>query len=113
MYKNDSYQSEVEAILKKAKELEQSWCSLNPEVNARQIELYTSPVRPPQPLWGYSPQEVEEIPTYPPCPRCGNSDFIKERVLDSVRHNGDGNGTFYDTCSRCGWTIYWHYDESL
>lgn len=112
MYNSESYGKEIATLEAGAKKLENEWTAQNPSERATLLKKYPSPIRPYQPNWIGSPPKDTIIPDYPPCPRCGAPELKSERVLDGVRHNGDGYGARYDICQTCGWTVWWLYDEA-
>lgn len=112
MYNNEDYAKKIAQLNSRARALEQQWCAQEPKKRESLLEKFPSPVRPYQRLWANSPPADTVIPDYPPCPRCSSLQFGNEKVLDGVRHNGDGYGARYDICSVCGWTVWWFYDEA-
>ncbi len=112
MYENEDYNKEITALRSRGKQREQAWLSESPEERKALKRKFPSPVRPYQENWGNSAAKDTVIPDYPPCPRCGAEEFDNEKVLDGVRHNGDGYGARYEICRGCGWTVWWLYDEA-
>lgn len=112
MYNNENYNEDVRRIEADAKKIETEWLAGNLQERKSILKEYPSPVRPHQRLWANSPPAGTIIPDYPPCPRCGAGELQKEKVLDGVRHNGDGYGAIYNVCRGCGWTVWWLYDEA-
>ena len=112
MYENENYNAEIEAIIEKAKALEDAWLGENKIKREPILKKFKSPIRPYQPNFSNWAAKDVIVPKYPPCPRCSNREFTRQRVLDGVRHNGDGYGAIYESCARCGYTVYWLYDEA-
>ncbi len=112
MYSNEDYSKETAEIRSRAQRLEEGWLAEQPAERGSIRARFPSPIRPHQPYWPDTPPAGTTIPDYPPCPRCASNQFSKEKVLDGVRHNGDGYGARFDICGVCGWTVWWLYDEA-
>ncbi|CAF1455436.1 unnamed protein product [Didymodactylos carnosus] len=112
---NSKYPAQCKEVKDKCQQLENNWLK-NDSNNARatMVQKFPSPVRPYDPMWVDSPANKpphNNIPAFPPCPRCNGVKFETEYFTEGGRMNGDGYGAVFNYCTTCGWCKWEKWDD--
>jgi ribosomal protein S27AE len=88
-------------LKKQAMELQVKWVSEDPKTREKIVQEFPSKKTVKQRKW------VKQ--KYPPCPRCGNDEFLEYDEHHGGTVTGKEWGNYYMWCSVCGYFDFWEW----